>query len=313
MRAELEQKSTELILELPGQDPVPLRAVQLRCLEILDVFDDFCRRHHLQYSLCGGCCIGALRHGGFIPWDDDVDVHMPRRDYERLTELWPQEQGLARYQLCRTGPGAFYDTMLTAIVDTETCFVKRGQEKLDIPHGLRLEVIPLDGAPEGRWARRRQLIWALLFYLYNREFAPENRGALAAVLGRIALVLAPFRSWRTRLWQLAERRMSRYQAEETGYWTELCVTWKYMRQRYPYAVFAGTREEDFEGRKLPLPVQAEAYLQQAFGAYMELPPEEQRRPKHEALLLDPDQSYRVYQDRLELLRQTASAERDEKG
>ena len=84
-----------------------IRALQLKSLEILKVFDKFCRRHKLRYFLCGGCCIGTIRHQGFIPWDDDVDVFMPRPDYERLRKLWKQEMDEHQYALCRSGPGVF--------------------------------------------------------------------------------------------------------------------------------------------------------------------------------------------------------------
>ena len=64
-----------------------VRDIQLINLEMLDAFDAFCKKHGLPYCLCGGTLLGAVRHKGFIPWDDDLDVFMARPDYERLIEV----------------------------------------------------------------------------------------------------------------------------------------------------------------------------------------------------------------------------------
>ena len=81
---------------------VKLRDLQLKCLEILLYFKDFCEKHNLRFFLCGGACIGAIRHKGFIPWDDDIDVFMPREDYEKLGDLWNKYADTERYEYCRT-------------------------------------------------------------------------------------------------------------------------------------------------------------------------------------------------------------------
>ena len=83
-------------------DAQETRQLQNKMLEILLYFDGFCKKNKLMYYLCGGGLIGAIRHGGFIPWDDDIDVFMPRQDYERLAEIWAEKADTSRYQYCRT-------------------------------------------------------------------------------------------------------------------------------------------------------------------------------------------------------------------
>ena len=78
---------------------VEIKKLQEKSLEMLLFFKDFCDKHSLSFFFCGGCLIGAVREGGFIPWDDDVDVFMPRDDYEKLIEIFNKERENERYFL----------------------------------------------------------------------------------------------------------------------------------------------------------------------------------------------------------------------
>lgn len=268
-----------------------LRAIQEKSLEILIYFKDFCQKHGLLFYFCGGCCIGAIRHKGFVPWDDDIDVFMPRKDYERLAELWPREAD-PRFVYCRSGKEQYFRSLLTAISDETTTFIKERQKDLDIPHGIRLEVLPLDGCPESRFARKMQIIWALLYSMFNNNEAPTSKGKGAYVVGRILLKLTPTQKMRYRVWRFAEKRMSRYPiTENTRHITELCARYQYMVNEYPAEAFASAKWVEFEGMEMPIPVGYDTYLRMAFGEYMELPPPEEQVPKHEAVLIDTQRSY----------------------
>lgn len=84
----MEQK----LISVKDFTPEELRKWQLKLLEILVYFRDFCNEHNLRFWLAAGTCLGAVRHKGFIPWDDDLDVQMPREDYDKLIELWIKKQ-----------------------------------------------------------------------------------------------------------------------------------------------------------------------------------------------------------------------------
>lgn len=284
------------ILEQPNNKNVDLRGLQLKNLEILKYFDLFCKKHDLKYTLCGGCCIGALRHEGFIPWDDDIDVHMFREDYEKLFKLWSKHADKDKYKIVRTTKNDYQDTMLTQISMNNTTFIKNNQVDKDINHGIKLEVIPLDGAPESNFKRKIQLFNALKFYLYNRGFAPENRGKLFNIVGKILLFFRKTPNSRYKLWKRAEKNMTKYSIESSKYITELCVTWKYMKIKYPKEIFLGERLAKFEDGFYPIPYNAEKYLNMAFGDYTKLPKEEYRKPKHDAILIDLDKSYEEYKN-----------------
>ncbi len=273
---------------------VDLKSLQKKCLEITLVFKDFCERHGLTFYLCGGGCIGAIRHKGFIPWDDDIDVFMPREDYEELCRLWPQEMDEDKYRLSRSDETHFERSQLTAITDEETTFIKERQMDLLVAHGVRLEVLPLDGCPSGRWKRKRQLLWGLIYQIYVNQEPPTSKGKLLEWIGRGMLFLVPGWKRRYRVARLAEKRMSRYPISRCDYVTELCVRYNYMVNEYPKEIFASAVYKEFEGVLLPLPVGYDTYLKMAFGDYMKLPPKEQQAPSHDGICVDLENSYKIY-------------------
>ncbi len=274
---------------------VDLRELQKKCLEITLVFKDFCERHGLLFYLCGGGCIGAVRHGGFIPWDDDIDVFMPREDYEKMCRLWGEEVDQSKYRISRSGPEHFERSQLTAITDEDTTFIKERQMDLRVAHGVRLEVLPLDGCPSGRFRRKCQLFWGLVYQIYINQEAPSSKGKLFQWIGQAMLAVRPGWKRRYRMAAFAEKRMSRYPIRECDKVTELCVRYNYMVNEYPKEIFASAVYREFEGEMLPLPVGYDRYLTMAFGDYMTLPPEEERVPGHDGVCIDLEHSYKTYE------------------
>lgn len=271
-----------------------LRKLQKKCLEITLVFKEFCEKHDLLFYFCGGCCIGTLRHQGFIPWDDDIDVFMPRNDYEKLCELWPKEMDETKYRLSRTSKEQFLRSQLTMITDEETTFVKERQMDLDIAHGIRLEILPLDGCPSSRFKRKMQLLWGLAYQIYINQEAPTSKGKGFYLIGKGMLLFAPGWKNRYRMACLCERHMSKYPIEECDYITELCVRYNYMVNEYPKEIFASAVYKEFEGEQMPIPVGYDTYLKMAFGDYMTMPPKENQVPSHDGIVVDTEKAYSQY-------------------
>ena len=120
------------------------RELQKKGLEMARYFKDFCEAHDLLFYFCGGCCIGAIRHKGFIPWDDDVDFFMPREDYEKLKVLWPREADTQRYTLVTQTETLVDHNLFITIRDNNTTAVKPYQKGIDMCHGLAMDILPLE-------------------------------------------------------------------------------------------------------------------------------------------------------------------------
>jgi lipopolysaccharide cholinephosphotransferase len=273
------------------------REIQLKCLEIYKVFDRFCRDNELKYFFCGGALIGAVRHHGFIPWDDDIDVFMFRSDYEKLIPLWDSYPHKSHYAMLRTSLNRFDDTMLTQFSDENTTYIKKDLVNSDISHGLKLEIIPLDSAQKPGIRRKLQVLWAIVFCLFNRGFAPVHKGRAANLIGRMLLKVVKTPKARYRLWRFAEKQMCKTPiTEKTEYLTELTVTYRYMKNRYPIQLFREVIYLNFENLKIPAPRGFHEYLTIAFGDYMSFPPVEEQVLKHEYAFMDLGRSYKEYRN-----------------
>ena len=276
-----------------------LKQLQSINLEMAQYFVEFCRKYDLTCYLCGGGCIGAVRHHGMIPWDDDLDFFMPRKDYERCLVLWKQsELENSRYVLVKSDKRQVDHNLFFTIRDTQTTLIKPYQRDLKIPHGVALDVLPLDGYPDNKIKRKIQCFWALIYSLYCAQLVPENHGRKVALLGKIALRIVPSKKIRYSIWRFAEKQMTKYDIADCSGITELCSGPGYMKNWYPKECFSEAKYVAFEGIKMPIPIGYDRYLKIAFGNYMELPAKEKRVGHHEAFFMDLNMPYDKYWEKI---------------
>lgn len=268
--------------------------IQKKSLEMALYFKKICEDNHLMFYFCGGCCIGTVRHKGFIPWDDDVDVFMPRRDYEILKRIWKRRADTEHYTMEDSNEYHNDRNLFLNIRDNTTTFIRPYQVDLDISHGLILDVLPIDGCPNGKIRRMIQLMWATVYSVYRSQRIPENHGRIMSLLGKAALAVVPSSKARYHIWRFAEKQMTKYPMDDCDYVTELCAGPHYMKNRYPKKAFEKAVYKEFEGHMMPIPQGYDEYLKIAFGDYMELPPEEKRIAHHDVVICDLENSYKIY-------------------
>lgn len=137
--------------------PKQLRKLQLVELDILLELDRICRKHQIDYFLCGGTLLGAVRHGGFIPWDDDVDVGFFREDYEWFCTIFAREADSSRYflQTWKSDPHYLWNYGKIRRLGTE--YVRAGQERMKYRTGISIDVFPYDYLPINKQLREEIL------------------------------------------------------------------------------------------------------------------------------------------------------------
>ena len=276
------------------QQEIPVRAIQDKMLEILVYFRDFCQKNSLKFTLCGGTCLGAVRHQGFIPWDDDIDVFMLREDYEKLQDLWAKHADTSRYACVRSNESINIHHSATEIKDNNTTFINRHSVDSDINHGLMIDVIPIDGVPDSGWRRALQMIDSMIYCCFNFQRLPEHKGKLMYYATKLALGTVRSPKLRYRIWKGAERRLAKYGTQGCAQVASFGEGATIMRMRFPTEWFRDVAYLDFEGQHMPVPADVDAYLHISFGDYMQLPPEEDRVARHNAVFIDLEHSYTQY-------------------
>ena len=283
-----------MMRSMENTQEVSVRQIQEKMLGILVYFQQFCQENGLPFVLAGGTCLGAVRHKGFIPWDDDVDVLMLREDYEKLQDLWAKKADTERYACVRSDERVNIHHTAIEIRDNHTTFINRHSVDSDINHGVMIDVIPLDGVPSGRWKQLCQMANSMLYCCFNFQRLPDHKGKLTYYATKLALGLFRSPKLRYRLWKGAERRLSQYKTTSCDYVASLGEGTTIMRQHFPADWFRNVAYLKFEGHIMPVPGDYDQYLKISYGDYMELPPESERVARHTAVFIDLEHSYTEY-------------------
>ena len=255
---------------------IDIKAVQQRELEILKVVAEICERNGLRYFLDAGTCLGAVRHQGFIPWDDDVDIGMPRKDFERFRVIakkeLPEELRLWDYN-----EAAYGRNMFLKVHDVRTTYFEAVLRPCpDVWTGIYVDIFPYDGFPAPGLARswikwKKEVLYHINWALRLPETELDKQTSRRRAEVRMLQKRFP-RNWASKR---LERMLRKYDFNTSPY----VVKWFFWTS-FPAACVQSTVKLPFEGVMLPCPADYETYLTSHYGDWRQLPPEEERRPKH---------------------------------
>lgn len=262
-----------------------LRQLQLAQLEILKVIDAFCRDHDIQYSLYAGTLLGAVRHHGFIPWDDDLDICMVRSEYDRFIDLWAKE-GPKGYLIQNKELERNFTQSFTKIRKDHTTFLQDESERGKYHTGIFVDVFPIDRIPAGKIKRGRFIADCLLYQLYTREFVPPLAGRITKLVTGLLLKTSSAGSRNCRRHRHF-RKLTRYNSDKNLNMIAIETTGT-LRQTFPADMMDNYVELPFEDMTCLCMKDWDTYLRIKFGDYMELPPKEEQGWKHHPLNLDFD-------------------------
>ena len=253
---------------------------------ILQEFDRVCRKLDIPYVLFAGTMLGAVRHGGFIPWDDDLDVLMLRKDYERFlaeanSEL-DQEKFFLQKEFSDHWPMFFSKLRLNGTA----CLEKYHAKDPKIHHGVYMDIFPCDDCAATHFGRKLQYYASKVIIAKSVDKRGYDTNSLAKKAVMYVCRLLP---------QTLFLRLTKCGTKDSG----KVHTFLGGGKGFDKNVFSRTWFEDrtmaaFVGGEYPIPREFDEILTMLYGDYMTLPPEEERAVKQHAVLVDLENSYEKY-------------------
>lgn len=244
-----------------------------------------CDVNDINYSLEGGSLLGAVRHGGFIPWDDDIDFAMTRKNYEKFIKCC-EKQLNERFEILNWHTDKYYGNGFLKILIKDTIAIEEGTETAKYPHKLFVDVFPFDSIPD---SKRKQFIQRVISRSCIRILQQKD-GSGFKTIGLKTPIYLLFRFISKILSHdflvgVAEKALNRYNKMNTKFLTSITGVYEYNREMIEQDIFNDFIELEFEGIPFKAIKNYDKFLTQVFGDYMKIPSPEDRK-NHEFISVD---------------------------
>lgn len=268
-----------------------MNELQKKEFELLEVFIDLCNKLNLKYYLVCGTALGAVKYGGFIPWDDDVDVALARDDYEvfisKAQEFLPEHIFLQNY---KTDPA--FTHVFSKLRDSKTTYIEKSVAHLDINHGVYIDIFPLDGYPLSKkeitkFEFQKKVLSYKISCVYN---AKRN------LKGKILCFVERLFGCHKRTYKYVSKLDSLYSGcklKDSRFWCNY-GNWQGKLEYAPKEQYGNGIEMSFEGKKVIVPERFDEYLSQKYGNWRKDLPKEERKGHHYYTVMDLNKSYTEY-------------------
>jgi len=267
-----------------------VRQVQGKILEIMKYIDALCREHGIVYYIMGGTALGAVRHGGFIPWDDDLDIFMTPDQYEKFKAVFEkQESEQFVLQEWRTTPNYLEYAKIRM---NGTTFIEEGfKDRKDMHHGIYVDIMILHKVPDSKLIQKLVYLeskFVTLYGLSQRNWKPKSKGQ-AAVLKLLKILPCKLMA------KIAYWHIYRYDNREKNfsycYWITPA---KFRSGLFDRSFFEEPVDIPFEDTVLLGSRKIKEYLAYRYGDYMKLPSEEAQKAAVHACIFDTENDYTKY-------------------
>lgn len=259
-----------------------LLELQREELNILKDVHDFCVKNDIRYSLYGGTQIGAMRHKGFIPWDDDIDIIMPRKDYTRFCKEYSSDD----YEMACVDNNKDYMLGFARVFDCKFTTMVSCYPWIHKDVGVWIDIFPADGMPDDNKEIKR--LYHRVIQLRNRltfvRRATVSYSTVPSLIGKTKLFVKKVITFNGKVGHVLAKRMNRimqtYDFESSPYWASLSnVRGFHEKKHHVKQTFQSCELVDFEDMKAFVMNGTDAVLRDRYNDYMKLPPENERVPK----------------------------------
>lgn len=251
--------------------------IQKIILPILVYADTICREFNLRYALSYGTLIGAIRHKGFIPWDDDIDIMMPRPDFNRFVEIMRQKQMSGEDQFAMMDPydiESFYTVWMLKLYRKDTLFYECPR-KYTLSYGAFIDIFPVDAWPDTMDATQQLFKQHHFYDKILHEYA-ASKFSTSRMRRLVKPICRPIAKWGLKRWQA----LCNQRDFESSTYAGVLIGTDWYRERLYKEEFDNLIDVEFEGHRFKTIPSYDAYLRSIYGDYMQLPPEDERRRGH---------------------------------
>ena len=268
-------------------EQLSLPEIHRATLDLMDYIHRVCEENGIVYYLAYGTLIGTIRHGGFIPWDDDFDIQMPRKDYERFRRVM-EEAGHPYYRLCDRKNTANYIYGIPRFSDSRYRYITTQPKVKPFDTGLFIDIYPLDNfgsTPEEARRIKKKIIRMNNMYEVYVNPGSVKGGIMSLVRGACHYLLrARYGSGlAARIDDMVMDKIRRMTSDGDRQIGEVC--WDVQFTPYQREWFTERVLHDFEDRQYWIPARYEEILGFEYGDYMQLPPEENRKRQHDCMIV----------------------------
>lgn len=246
-----------------------LRKFQLELLEMLEIIDKILKENKLPYFLLGGSALGAVRHKGFIPWDDDIDIGLYRKDFEKMENLL-NDKLPKNLMYCKIGENKIQNAPIGYLYNIND---SKNLEKVPT-----IDIFAIDNVPNNKFMEKIQNIFSKVYNLCIYRKPARNRGKMAHIFTKIILIIFP-NLLLDKFQSLSKKIITSYMNKDTDYVNNIFgANYEKVRKE----VMGKGIFKEFEGKLFTIPELYDEYLTTLYGDYMKIPKREEQIPKHKA-------------------------------
>lgn len=268
------------------------RDLQLKILEMAKYLDEFCKKYDIQYYIAYGSCLGAVRHKGFIPWDDDMDIAMTEDNYNKFVEKFEKYGNKDIYYLQTPEKEENYYLSFSKIRDITTTLIEEGNKDKNIVYGVYIDIFPLVGIPKNKLQRNILKINRALMLSANTNVI--NNKIMRSISKLIIKIFG-----KKRVIKYCQKRCYKYKTSDYDEWLSLCDGDGFELNLLNKNIYGKPLYVKFEDTKLPIPREYDVYLKHIYGDYMKIPSEEEiEKKEHTPYLLDLNLPYKDYLEKI---------------